>query len=170
MLLKIFGCLLIFLGCGGIGFGMGRDYNARINQLEQVKKMLFLLEGEIKYNNGGIYETMRKLTGISDNIMTGFFKSVVKDDTGTLKAAWQLNAEKSLASNSKLTKEDIAIIKDLGNTIGMTDKETQIKNIDHVMECINDNVNELKKGKTEKCRLYRTTGIAAGAFLTILFL
>lgn len=73
MLLKIFGCLLIFSGCGGIGFGMGRDYNARISQLEQVKKMLFLLEGEIKYNNGGIYESMKKLTGISDNIMNGIF-------------------------------------------------------------------------------------------------
>ena len=36
MLLKIFGCLLIFSGCGGIGFGMGRDYNARISQLEPV--------------------------------------------------------------------------------------------------------------------------------------
>lgn len=52
----------------------------------------------------------------------------------------------------------------------MTDKETQIKNIDHAMECIDDNIGELKKGKTEKCRLYRTTGIAAGAFLAILFL
>ncbi len=170
MLLKIFGCLLIFSGCGGIGFGMGSDYNTRISQLGQVKKMLFLLEGEIKYNNGGIYESMKKLTGISNNIMTGFFESVIKDNTGTLKEAWQFNIEKSFVADSKLSKEDRAIIRDLGNTIGMTDKETQIKNIDHAMECINDNIEELKKGKTEKCRLYRTTGIAVGAFLAILFL
>ncbi len=170
MLLKIFGCLLIFSGCGGIGFGMGRDYNTRISQLEQVKKMLFLLEGEIKYNNGGIYESMKKLTGISDNIMTGFFEGVIKDNVATLKEAWQFNIEKSFVADSKLSKEDIAIIEDLGNTIGVTDKETQIKNIDHAMECIDDNIGELKKGKTEKCRLYRTTGIPAGAFLAILFL
>ena len=132
--------------------------------------MLFLLEGEIKYNNGGIYESMKKLTGISDNIMTGFFEGVIKDNVGTLKEAWQFNIEKSFVADSKLSKEDIAIIEDLGNTIGMTDKETQIKNIDHAMECIDDNIGELKKGKTEKCRLYRTTGIAAGAFLAILFL
>lgn len=95
---------------------------------------------------------------------------MIKDNVGTLKEAWQFNIEKSFVSDSKLSKEDIAIIEDLGNTIGMTDKETQIKNIDHAMECIDDNIGELKKGKTEKCRLYRTTGIAAGAFLAILFL
>lgn len=172
MLLKIWGCVMIFLGCSGIGFSLGNDYILRIKHLEQVKKYFRLLEGEIQYSNSGIFEALSKLSKQSSGFFTDFLGKTAEDMTNhkSLKEAWNIAIKQILENKSKLMHSDIDIVKELGESLGITDRETQIKNIENSIAQIDSIINELKKYKNEKCKIYKTSGIVAGAFITIILL
>ena len=88
----------------------------------------------------------------------------------SLKEAWNIAIKQILENKSKLMQSDIDIIKELGESLGITDRETQIKNIENSIAQIDSIINELKKYKNEKCKIYKTSGIVAGAFITIILL
>ena len=172
MLLKMFGCILVILGCGGIGFSLGNDYILRIKHLEQVKRYFVLLAGEIQYGNSGIFEALNKLSKQSSGFFSDFLAHVAENmnNNKSLKAAWEISIKEILKESSRLGGNDILIISELGESLGLTDKETQLKNIDNALVQLNEAVDELKKNKNEKCKIYKTSGVVVGAFITILLL
>lgn len=173
MLLKICGCIMIVCGCSAIGFSLGNDYVLRIKHLERMKKNLLLLEGEIKYCNSGIVEALSKISRQSGGIFSIFFETIVDDLTQnhkTLKEAWDASVQKNIKNHTKLTNQDIRIIGELGECLGITDRETQIHNIENTKNQIDSIIGELNKIKTEKCKIYRTLGVVAGMFIAIVLL
>jgi stage III sporulation protein AB len=163
---------MIFLGCGGIGFSLGNDYILRIKHLERIKKFFLLLEGEIKYSNSGIFEALTKLSKQTSGFLTDFLGKVAEDiaDNQSLKDAWNISVTQILKNRSKLFDSDMIIIKEFGESLGITDRETQIKNIENTILQIDSVIQELKKYKNEKCKIFKTLGIVVGAFITILLL
>lgn len=173
MLLKGLGILIILAASVLFGYSLSRDYVMRIKNLEQVDKMFLLLKGEIKYNNSGINESVMKISGCMENIMGEFLKCVwsyFNNEDCTLKDAWNEGVKAVLETKTKLGKEDIVLIKELGNSLGITDRETQINGILNCMGTIEIKIKELNEVREEKCRLYRTLGVMTGAFMAIVLI
>lgn len=173
MLLKCVGLVMLMSACAMFGISLSRDYIARINNLSQINKMLLLLKGEIKYNNSGINEAVRKVSLQTDNIIGVFLKKVSeKFENGkvTLKEAWNYGADEYLKNQSKLSEKDILILKELGANLGVTDRETQINNITKCMDVIDMTIQELNETRGEKCRLYKTLGVMAGVFVAVVLI
>lgn len=173
MLLKVTGIILILLSGSLIGINLSKEYELRIVHLKQFKKMLMLLKGEIKYNNSGICESVTTVSERTENIVGIFLKKVMEyfdENKVTLKCAWDFGVENILKTQTRLKEKELTYIKDLGTNLGITDKETQINNILSCMEAINLSLDELNENKTEKCKLYKTLGVMAGAFLTIVLI
>ena len=61
-------------------------------------------------------------------------------------------------------------LKDFGRGLGITDRQTQINNIEKYQSQIQLTIKELKEEKNEKCKLYRMLGITCGAFLGIVLI
>lgn len=173
MLLKGCGMILIIMSGTMLGILMSRDYEMRIHNLKQLKKMLILLKGEIKYNNAGICESIRIVSERTEKIAGGFLKKVADNfESGnfSLKEAWESGTDEYLKPNSKLKDKELIYIKELGLNLGITDKETQINNIMNCMESINLSIDELDAGRPEKCKMYKSLGIMAGAFIAIVLI
>lgn len=173
MLLKMMGVILILLSGTLTGITLSKEYEMRIVNLKQFKKMLILLKGEINYNNSGIYESLINVSERTDNIMGVFLNTVSEkfcSNKTTLKEAWDYGVEMVLKTQTSLRDKELLYIKDLGMNLGITDKETQINNILNCIETINLSLEELNENKTEKCKLYRTLGVMASAFLIIVLI
>ena len=69
-----------------------------------------------------------------------------------------------------LKQTDIVAIAEFGKELGISDRETQINNILYFQNQIRIKINELKKEKKEKCRLYTSLGLTSGIFIGILFI
>ena len=173
MLLKVLGIIMILLSGSLIGISFSKEYEMRIEHLRQFKKMLMLLKGEIKYNNSGIYESVITVSERIENIVGIFLRNVMENfnkNNMSLKKAWDYAVENVLAPGTKLKEKELLYIKDLGTNLGITDKETQINNILSCIEAIDLSIDELNENKVEKCKLYKTLGVVAGAFLTIVLI
>lgn len=51
-MIKWIGVGFILFSCGGIGFEMKNKLEKRIEALRTIKRIIFMLRGEIKYGNG----------------------------------------------------------------------------------------------------------------------
>ena len=172
MLLKIIGITVLIITGTLMGFSLCEDYIERIHCLECLKKALLILRGEIKHNNSSICEALENIDVGSKNVMK-FFRGVVREykyKKISLWEAWDNSVTDYLKKESCLSKEEIKIIKDFGRNLGITDRETQLKNIDECVKEIEVSVAGLKKEKKEKCKLYKTLGILSGLFISIIFL
>ena len=84
--------------------------------------------------------------------------------------AWSLGVDNILDKKSSLKSEDKNSLKDFGRGLGITDRQTQINNIEKYQSQIQLTIKELKAEKNEKCKLYRMLGITFGAFLGIVLI
>mgnify|MGYP003002064365 CR=1 FL=1 len=155
-----------------MGYSLGDDYVERVNCLEAVKKALILLRGEIKHNNSSICEALENI-GVSNCHVMSFIRRVIKEykyKQSSLWEAWKRGITDSFAKSSQLKKEEIKIIEDFGRNLGITDRETQMKNIDECIAEIDTLIGALKNEKKEKCKLYKVLGVLSGMFISIMLM
>ena len=173
MLLKMTGIIFIIAAGSMFGFSLSRDYTMRITNLKQVNKMLLLLKGEISYNNSGIGEAVIKISSQTDNIIgrfLGYVSEAFASGENTFREAWDRGVDEFLKKQSKLKDKDLAVIRELGSNLGITDRETQVNNILNCMGVLETEIGELNETRGEKCKLYRTLGVMAGAFVAIVLI
>ena len=172
MLLKITGMIILVITGGLFGYSLCDDYLERMNCLEAIKKVLIRLRGEIKHNNSSVCEALENIEVDNQKIMN-FIKNVIRNYRGegqSLWEAWEKSTKSCFEKASKLNWEEIKIIKDFGRNLGITDRETQLKNIDECVRELDGCILTLKKEKKEKCKLYKTLGVLSGLFIAIVLL
>lgn len=170
---KFIGIAMIAMACGLFGFSISFDYVSRIRKIEKIKKMLVLLKGEIKYKNSEVIETISTVEEMTDGLSKEFLSEVIRtfnDEKCSINYAWKKSVNKILEDNKNLHEEDMRCLLELGTSIGITERETQISNIMNTIEILDLKINELNEGRGEKCKLYRTLGMMAGMFIMIVFI
>lgn len=167
MYLKITGIVLIMMSASLMGYLFSKDYIERINRLEQIQKMLILLKGEISYSNNSVQEALENISEMIEGKVEEFVTKVqesFKKSEIPLSVAWSLGVDNIFDKKSSLKSEDKNSLKDFGRGLGITDRQTQINNIEKYQSQIQLTIKELKAEKNEKCKLYRMLGITCGAF------
>lgn len=171
MLLKLSGSLFVIISCGLLGLKFSNDYVGRIIKLNNFKKMIKILKNEITYNNESILEAIRKSVTTADKMIDEFLFGVIDiyKNGVSLKEAWENSVEINL-KKSVMKDTDLELIKQLGNNLGVTCRETQIDYIDNFIGKIDMLEAELQEQKEEKCKLYKSMGVMTGLFIVVLFI
>ena len=82
MYIKFIGAaFLIVAGCMS-GKEISSNYLNRLRQLEEIKKTIIFICGEIKYNNSNLDYVFTKISKNSKEFIKEFLESVVKDLNG----------------------------------------------------------------------------------------
>ena len=172
MLLKAVGVSVLFASSSMFGYSLSSDFNKRIKILEKFYKTLIVLKGEINYNNSGIKEAIEVIS--LDKDVTGrFFCTIIRifeEKKVSVNKAWSLAVKQELDTLNYTKKEEVMIIEELGRSIGITDKETQLNNINYTMDKLSRLITELKEIKESKCKIYKMMGIVAGMFVAIILI
>lgn len=172
-ILKIIGCILVIASSTGMGFYFSGEMRCRIEDLRELKKLIGLLRGDIRYANTPLPEAINSINRRHSGRFQAFFAYVsekLNELSGhTFSEIWKTAAEKELM-NTSLAKKDKLHLVQFGENLGYLDKDMQMNTIDLYISQLEEEMKELTRTVKEKSYLYNTLGIMAGIFITIIMI
>lgn len=173
ILMKIIGCILVIASSTGIGFYFSSEIRSRIDDLKELRKLIGLLRGDIRYASTPLPEAISSIYRRHSGKFQSFFEYVstrLNEMSGTtFNEIWKAAVEKKLENTSLNRKDKLHLIQ-FGENLGYLDKEMQINTIDLYLTQLEDELKELSGTVKEKAYLYNTLGILAGIFITIILI
>lgn len=172
-MLKLLGMGLMVSGCIGFGFYKGNQCKRRREELLELKKMMLLLKGEIKYQLTPLPEALsvvgKKLNSPFGKLLEKMGKELNSHKTKGIYPIWSTYI-KELEGRSALLKEDRKELLELGERLGGLDRETQLGAIIQYEQLLDFTLDEVQTTLSQKVKLCHTLGITGGLFLFILLL
>lgn len=170
---KIVGAILVIFSSSAMGLYLSNELKTRIVDLKELKKILLLLRGDIQYANTPLPEAVQALSRRHDGKFKGFLENIsqrlLKLRGESFGVIWKEGVEKDLTHTS-FSKEDYALLNQLGENLGYLDKNMQIGTLDLYLEQIEETINSLSQSVKDKTYLYNSLGIMGGIFITIILL
>lgn len=174
-MIKICGIILIIVSSSGIGFKLSNLMRLRLNELSELKKMILMLRGEIKYTGTPLGEAFavigRRTKGVYSELFKNTSEELLKLDGKSLSDIWNEQKEnEQMIKQGHLSDKDWRWLLQFAESLGYLDKEMQIGTIELYMEQLDEMLSEGARDYSKNSKLCKTLGICAGLFLTIIFL
>lgn len=170
---KIIGCILVVLSSAGMGFFFSNEMKCRIEDLKELRKLIVLLRGDIRYGSTPLPEAISIIARRHNGCFQAFFTKVsskLNELSGvTFSRIWKEAVENDLTDTS-LNKKDKSQLIHFGDNLGYLDKDMQMNTLDLYLTQLEDEIQELTKTVKEKAYLYKSLGIMAGVFISIVML
>lgn len=170
---KVVGCILIILSSTLMGFYCSNELKSRINDLKELRKLIVLLRGDIRYGSTPLPEAISAIARRHDGNFKEFLVKVserLSERLGnTFSQIWKEAVEKELYTTS-LNKKDKYQLIQFGENLGYLDKEMQMNTLDLFLSQMEDEIQELSKTAKEKTYLYNSLGIMGGIFISIILI
>ena len=155
---------MIFAGIG-FGFHKAAKEQKRLEQGIAIKRMLYLLQGEIRYGFTPLPEAVLKISTKTEKEYQPFLKKVAKQlethSEESFAKIWQQTADQKLKQ---------VILKNMGETIGYLDQQMQEKTILLTIEQLDDQIFLMKDQVVKNCKMYRSLGISLSVLIVIILL
>ena len=167
-MIKLIGAFLIIAAASYMGFAKSDKLKKRMNNLLEFKTALNLLENEIMFAKNPIDKAFCNIADISalGDVFRNMSDSMRENG---IKTAWKQSIE-LFADKLYLKKEDVAVIEILANELGMSDAESQIKNVEYVRKLIHKQYEYAEYEYNNSAKMYRSLGVLGGLFAAILFI
>lgn len=163
-MVKILGAVMTGFACGYFGFRMSMTLKTRLANLSDITASLEMLESEISFSVNKLKKAFLRVD--RNGIFT--LAAQMMDEKG-IKTAWT-EALNILKGKLCLTDADTDILLMLGNSIGKTDSEDQIKNIKYIKSLIKEQEKQAGEEYSRFGKVYRNGGVLAGLMLIILLI
>ena len=169
-MMKLLGAVMIFVGCGGIGFSLAAAFRYQEQSLRQLIKALEYMECELRFRMSPLPD----LCHSASQVCTGCVRSVLyrlgceleKQVTPNAAACMQEAITKQTTMPEKLRE----CLLQLGNSLGSFDLSGQLQGLESVKRQTEFELERLRQDQDVRLRSYRTLGLCAGAALVVLFL
>lgn len=163
-IIKAAGALCVFCVCVYIGFSKSIYMRRREEYLLNIKSFLNMLDVQIQFSSDRLERCMRRADKHTHlGRLLSYTVEHMRDDG--IQRAW---SDSVRLNTPYLTAADREILSSLGAQLGMTDRESQYKNICCTMALIDKQYEEARQLRERTARLYEGSGIAAGALAVIL--
>ena len=169
-MMKLLGAVMIFVGCGGVGFSLAAAFRYQEQSLRQLIKALEYMECELRFRMSPLPE----LCHSASQVCTGCVRSVLhrlgcemeKQVTPNAAACMQEAITRQTTIPGKLRE----CLFQLGNSLGSFDLTGQLQGLESVKKQTEFELEQLRQNQDVRLRSYRTLGLCAGAALVVLFL
>lgn len=171
VVLKIAGAVLLIFGTTAFGMYKGCQYNTRLMNLYEIKKAFLHIQGEIRYMNTPMAETLEGAARQIGGNCGSFFSRVATElQEGTRKELKQVWEEAVLQEirGEFLEREAVEALREMGAQLGCLDKQAQEKAIDYFLNKWEFLIEKRRKEKNEKIKLYYVCGIMGGLLMVII--
>lgn len=169
--IRLLGAALVVVSCSGMGFFMAGQWGERLKTMENLRKLIFLLKGEIVYAHSPLTESFERTGKKGGGEIGDLFVRVAERMEGQqgepFYTIWQEEIDK-LPKSFCLSEEDRLSLKGLGEHLGYLDLEMQERTILLYLEQLDLTIGYLREHKQERSRLYTSLGVMGGIFLTIM--
>lgn len=170
---KVVGCILIILSSTLMGFYCSNELKSRINDLKELRKLIVLLRGDIRFGSTPLPEAISAIARRHEGNFKGFLAKVserLSERSGdTFSLIWKEAVEMELHTTSLYKKDKYHLIQ-FGENLGYLDKEMQLNTLDLFLAQLEEEIQESSKTAKEKAYIYNTLGIMAGIFVSIILI
>lgn len=166
---QIMGAVMIFSGCGGFGFSIAANYKNKKKMLEQMLRILQLMECELQYQLSPLPELCRHTAEDIEGPLKDVFLNFSRElDWQTASDAYSC-MKVAIKKTPNLSVEIKRILNQLGYTMGKFDLAGQLQGIQSAKQVCMLELKRISKDSVARIRSYQTLGLCAGAALAILF-
>lgn len=169
MTVKLFGAILVIIGCGGFGFMIAAAHRTEERTLRQFISLLDLMECELQYRLTPLPELCRLAASASRGVLMHVFDRLAAE----LESQIAPDAEKCMTaalSGANVPSLTCKVMGLLGRSLGRFDAEGQLKGIQAVRAESQRLLDTYTKNQDTRLRSYQTLGLCAGAAMAILFI
>ncbi len=157
---------IILVACSLIGRYLSRKYIIRVNELEEMRNALNMLQSKIKFTYEPIPEIFGEIAQATCKSVGQVFR-LAKENmaTNTANIAWEKAVEES---ENNLIQEDKYVLKTLSKLLGQTDVEGQISQIEITQKFLETQLKEAQQQKEKNEKLYSKLGTTIGLAIVII--
>lgn len=167
-IIKYITLILILSSTTYIGILISKKYLNRVKDLKEMKNALNMFSTKIKFTYEPIPQTFKEISQKTKPNISNIFKSAYeKMNTGHAGKAWEEALEES---NTNMTKEDIAVLKNLSNLLGKVDVEGQVNEVELVENFLDTQIEIAEEEKQKYVKMYKTLGITIGLAVVIILI
>lgn len=165
-IIKYFMLFIVLVVCSLIGKYLSKRYVIRVNELEEMRNALNMLQSKIKFTYEPIPEIFGEISqNTNKNVGQVFQLAKEKMENSTANIAWEEAVDE--AQNS-LTKEDKHVLKTLSKLLGQTDVEGQTSQIQITQKFLETQLKEAQEEKEKNEKLYSKLGTTIGLAIVII--
>ncbi len=170
---KLIGIVLVVFATTSYGIALSRDIKARLSELKELKKIIFLLKGEISFGHTPLLEAFDNIGRRCGEPFKGIIAEFVKHGSESTKKPfneiWIQGMSAGLAG-THLNKEEQQKVLNLGNELGLSDVKTQQNAIDSFAAELDMDIEQLAGVVPGRVRLYHSMGIMLGIVIAIIMI
>ncbi len=164
-------CLIIIFACGGLGLLKAQTYGQRLNELNDLKDMINMLQTEMSYRKDPLPAVFARIAAYKDSRAMDLLRecSRAMKESLDLKECWE-TAVCSAYKGSCLKEEDLIIMKDLGMQLGKSDIQGQAAMFSLTGAKLETQIEKAAKEKDTKGRMYRGLGFSIGIVIAVILI
>lgn len=170
MMQKMLGAILVLAGSGGCGWYLAYAARRRIEILQELLQAIFILYGDIEYAAGDMSENMGRIAQRTD-AFSCFFQRIARrlhEKMGqSLYKIWK-EEMCGIPCRTRLRREDIAFLEELGKNLGNLDRQTQLHTLQMMEGRLEKSILVAREEYANRAKLFRVVGITVGVFTTVL--
>lgn len=151
-----------------IGINIAKRYSTRVYELKEMLRALNMFEEKIKFTYEPIPDVFEDIAkNIKNEISEIFEVASINMKSMCASEAW----EKAINnSNTKMSNEDLEIIKGLSKMLGRTDLDGQVSEIRLTKKFIETKIEEAELERVKNNKLYKTLGLTIGLAIVIVLI
>ena len=164
-MLKLLGSVIIVSTCGMAGLLKARNYTRRPKELRYLQSALQILETEIAYAASPLVKAFHSVAACCEKNVAGLFRSasyeLLRMSGQTAGEAW----DKALAvfyPQTALTQSDLSILRNFGSTLGISDREDQIKHLRLTQEQLKAEIEKAEEEAGRNAKIWNYFGFFGG--------
>jgi stage III sporulation protein AB len=173
LMLKIVGAACILGAAVAFGESKARFLEQRVRQLQQFQRSLKLLTAEISFSRSLLSDAFRNVSGQSEAPIRELYGCAAEILSAgreqTAREAWE-EALRRVSPQASFTASDREIIGSLGVSLGVSQQEGQLKQIQLAEQHLSFALEAAREDRQRQARLWRYLGFISGAALIILLL
>jgi stage III sporulation protein AB len=173
MIAKIAGALCVLAAAAAYGESKARALEQRVQQLQQLLRSLKLLAAEISYARSLLGNALNNVAGQCNPPVGDLYACAAELLSAgpelTAREAWE-EALRRTGPQTSFSAADREIIKSLGVSLGVSQQEGQLKQIQLAEQHLSFALEGAREDRERQARLWRYLGFIGGAALVILLL
>lgn len=171
MMLKWLGAILLVAGTTAFGVYKGCLYKSRLEYMEEIKRAFLYIQGEIRYMNTPMPETLESTAHQMNGACRIFFSKAASgllDGRGkAFHQVWE-EAMKSGISEEALEREARTVLQEMGGQLGCLDRQAQEQAIHYFLIKWEELIEKKRREKKDKLKLYYVCGVMSGLLMVII--
>lgn len=158
---------MIIGASSGIGFAKSNDLQSHLNEMEEIKKLFYLLRSELQYTRAPFAETFYKISSKTKSPykewLSNLSQRLSEKTRGSFWEIWCLSITENL-KESQLKADELEELKNVGKNL------EYIESLDLFIEQMEYRIKNTREVYRSKRKLCQSMGIMGGIFLVILLL